>query len=164
MTMSDRIAIMDHGLVIQVGSPQAIYEQPANRFVADFIGSSNVLPGKVAGEEPGLLLVRLNTGDQVRTRYAGRLSSGVAVSVVVRPDRLVVARTPPAENANVLRGFVSRISYLGTHHQIVLRVGQDREVTVHQRAPAADETRWLPAVDEEVYASWPVACSLCFPE
>ncbi len=164
MTMSDRIAVMDRGRVLQVGSPQEIYEQPASRFVADFIGSSNVLPGRVVREEPGLLWVCLDSGEQVRAPYAGGLPAGTAVSVVVRPDRLEVASTPPTENVNVLRGVISRISYLGTHHQIVLRVGQDREVTAHQRGPVAAETRWPPAAGEEIYAAWPVSRSLCFPE
>src|SRR5262249_7805942 len=59
MTMSDRIAVMDRGAVVQVGSPQTIYECPASRFVADFIGASNVLPGRIVAAPAGLTVVRL---------------------------------------------------------------------------------------------------------
>ncbi len=167
MTMSDRIAVMDHGAVVQVGSPQAIYERPASRFVADFIGASNVLPGRVEAAPGGAVLVRLESGDAVRVPAAAALVQGAPVSIVVRPDRVEVRRTPPPDGANAIRGAVTKVSYLGTHSQIVVRAGRRLEVTVHERTPAAGEAAHVPPVPnigDEIWVAWPVAQSLCFPE
>ena len=163
MTMSDRIAVMDRGAVVQVGSPQAIYERPASRFVADFIGASNVLPGRIGPAHPGLTVVRLQSGDEVRVPDTGGLAEGTPVSVVVRPDRLEVRPVAPDEGANGLRGRVTKVSYLGTYWQIVLVAGGDLEVTVHHRT-APGEPGSLPQVGETVCAVWLPAHALCFPE
>jgi spermidine/putrescine transport system ATP-binding protein len=163
MTMSDRIAVMDRGAIAQVGSPQAIYERPASRFVADFIGASNVLPGRIRTAQAGLVVVRLQSGDEVRVPDAGGLAEGAPVSVVVRPDRLEVRSGTPGESMNALAGRVTKVSYLGTYWQIVLVGSGGLGVTVHHRT-GPGETGALPTVGDTVYAVWLPAHALCFPE
>ena len=163
MTMSDRIAVMDRGQIVQVGSPQAIYETPASRFVADFIGSSNVLPGRVVEEDGAGVAVRLGSGERVRVPRRAGLVAGAAASVVVRPDRLEVTSGVP-EGRNAVAGRVTKISYLGTHLQLVLRTADDLEITAHRRNQAAAETGWLPEVGDLVHATWTISQSLGFPE
>ncbi len=135
MTMSDRIAVMDRGRVVQVGSPQSIYETPASRFVADFIGSSNVLPGRVVGVGE-VAAVELAGGERVRIPRAPGLLTGLTASVVVRPDRMEVTDVAVPEGWNALGGRVVKVSYLGTHLQIVVRIRGGAEITAHRRSSA----------------------------
>ena len=81
LTMSDRIAVMNHGRVEQLGTPEELYERPRTRFVADFIGTTNLLAGSVeltAGS--GTALIRLGSGDRVRGRRRGASRSGIRSS------------------------------------------------------------------------------------
>ena len=163
MTMSDRIAVMDHGRVVQVGSPQSIYETPASRFVADFIGSSNVLSGRVVvvGE---MVAVELAGGERVRIPGAPGLLPRLTASVVVRPDRMEVTDGAVPEGWNALGGRVVKVSYLGTHLQIVVRILGGVEITAHRRSPPAVDGARVPEVGALVRVTWPVEHSLGFPE
>lgn len=101
--MSDRVAVMEKGRILQIGTPRDIYNRPTSRFVADFIGDTNFLPGVAAAEG-----VRLGTGEVVRTATAGR--SG-AVTLAVRPEQVRLA-APDA--AGALRATVTDLVYFGT--------------------------------------------------
>jgi spermidine/putrescine transport system ATP-binding protein len=108
LTMSDRIAVMRDGHVLQVAGPEALYERPATRFVADFIGRSNILPGTVAsGTE-----VALVNGD--RLRLATTHPVGTPVGVAVRPERIAIHRPGTAPTGrHALQGTVGRATYVG---------------------------------------------------
>jgi ABC-type Fe3+/spermidine/putrescine transport system ATPase subunit len=109
LTMSDRIGVMNEGRLLQVGSPQQIYEQPTSRFVAGFIGEINLLPATVVDHES----VRLAGGRLVSAR-TGTLA-GEAVTVAVRPERLSLfgrGETVPAR-LNAVHGRVVRRVYFG---------------------------------------------------
>ena len=92
MTMSDRIAVMRDGVILQMGAPMEIYERPATRFVADFIGESNVLEGRVTGVKEGVLSVETPAGG-VQCRGQG-FGVGDALCVAIRPEYLRVSREP----------------------------------------------------------------------
>ena len=125
LTMSDRIAVMSRGKVQQIGAAREIYEAPANRFVADFIGEANVLEVEVKRISGGLALCVLSGGRQVEcSTSAGRIGSGQHVSV--RPERLSVVG---AEGAD-LTATVMRIVYLGTDLQVLARLSGGAEVSV----------------------------------
>jgi spermidine/putrescine transport system ATP-binding protein len=121
LTMSDRIGVMNEGLLLQVGSPEQIYEHPGTRFVADFIGETAFVDGVVA--ESGV--VRLPNGSTVRTRTD--VPSGTAVTLALRPERLYLA--PPDEPApasvNQIEGTVRRRVYLGNANFYEVDVGFD---------------------------------------
>jgi len=160
MTMSDRIAVMDKGNVVQVGTPKEIYEQPVSLFVADFIGASNVLPGEIVALDKDLASVRLNAGAVIRVR-AGGLRQG-RVSVVVRPDHMrLVASAPEGARENSVVGRISKSAFLGTHLQVAVRLENGQEIAITRNLSEAESPSSF-AIDDPVQVTWPVARSLCF--
>ena len=90
LTMSDRIAVMNHGVIEQLGPPEEVYERPRTEFVAGFIGVSNLMPGSVAAVNGGQVDVRLDSGPTVRTPGDG-VAPGDRCHIVVRPEKLQIA-------------------------------------------------------------------------
>jgi spermidine/putrescine transport system ATP-binding protein len=108
LTMSDRIGVMSEGRLLQVGSPEHIYEQPANRFVAEFIGETNFVEGEVVG--PGE--VRLPDGTVVAAHT--RSGAGTAVTLTLRPEKIQLHPDgTPGREMNALSGVVKRRMYFG---------------------------------------------------
>jgi len=135
LTMSDRIAVMRNGRVEQVGAPSELYEAPASRFVADFVGDSNFLEASVLGAAPaGGWLCRAPGGLEFRAAGAGHLQVGQAVTAAIRPEKLV-----PAEDAagaglgaghNQCKGVVEEAIYAGDATRYRVALGPDGTVTV----------------------------------
>ena len=123
MTMSDRIAVMRGGRIHQIGPPRDVYENPASRFVADFIGAANLLDGEVVAMRDGTARVRLATGGAtVAVAADAPVGTGAAVTVMVRPEKIQAEIAPAGESAgaspgtddvNALTGVVRDIAYLG---------------------------------------------------
>ncbi|UWU28780.1 ABC transporter ATP-binding protein [Rhizobium sp. WSM1274] len=114
MTMADRIAVMSHGKVVQVATPAEIYEAPNCRFVADFIGDVNIFDGKVASSGNGTVEISVDSGFSVRVAASETPSAGGAVGFAIRPEKMRVGRTPPANaSINAARGELWDIAYLG---------------------------------------------------
>jgi spermidine/putrescine transport system ATP-binding protein len=153
LTMSDRIAVMNHGRVEQVGIPEDVYERPATTFVAGFIGVSNLMPASVAG--PGR--VRLDHGPEVAADTAG-LGPGEGCHAVVRPEKLRVELAGEGEGGSNelprVEGIVESSLYLGTATQIVVSLGEEVRMTV--LVPNADEAerQRLPGGGARVVLSW----------
>ncbi len=122
LTMSDRIAVMTAGRVLQVGTPLEIYEHPTNRFVADFIGESNFLDGHLESVFDGEAVVRLNSGRRIPASLAQSLPANSAISLVVRPEH---AELVPAGDDAILNGILQNIVYFGTdtHYHVALDDG-----------------------------------------
>jgi spermidine/putrescine transport system ATP-binding protein len=134
LTMSDRIAVMDHGHILQIGTPTEVYEHPASRFVADFIGESNFLTAQLVEAGPATARIRLEGGIELTARppVAGdgaAKPAGATVTVAVRPER--VALVPAADNAP-LTARVENIVYFGTDttFHLLLASGQGFVVRV----------------------------------
>jgi len=155
MTMSDRIAVMNRGRYEQLGPPQDLYERPQTRFVASFLGASNLLPGSVEGSENGYGVVRLADTTVVRVPHS-QLGGRRSVDVGVRPEkiRLMVqdAATPPGLNA--LEGTVRSTAYMGvsTQYQVELRDGHDVAVYEQNLERATGTTTHRPG--ESVRLCW----------
>ncbi len=114
LSMSDRIAVVNQGKVQQVGEPAEIYEHPANRFVANFIGESNFLDGEIVEVTGDLAAVKLNTGEVVRAVIPFHASTGTKVTVSVRPERMHVLTEPPSDkDQNMVKARIHAIAYLG---------------------------------------------------
>ena len=159
MTMSDRIAVMNQGRVEQVGSPQEVYERPANLFVADFIGSSNILFGTVLDVDGAWASVRLDAGGTARGMNARAARAGQRVALAIRPDEMqFVSGDEVGEAANRLRCRLGKASFLGTHQQIVVTTADGNELIV--RLPTSAKP---PDPDAAVAVSWPSERSTCFP-
>jgi putrescine transport system ATP-binding protein len=111
MSMASRIAVMSAGKVVQLGTPQEIYETPASRFVADFIGGVNLLPGEVIGSEGGRLLVAsAEAGGTILVEHAP-LATGMLVTLAVRPEKIILDAPPSI--ANRLEGVIRGSAYRG---------------------------------------------------
>ena len=149
LTMADRIAVMRDGRVAQIGSPDELYEAPATRWVARFLGDANVFEGRVDGDRVGNWRV-----DPAALRRVG--ASGPA-AVVVRPERMLLAPVSAADQmngaANVLRGRLAEVAYLGTARRYV--VDLERGGTVEARIPVREDRTPLTAGDE-VLVGWEV--------
>ena len=150
LTMSDRIAVMNHGRIEQVGDPEDVYERPATTFVAGFIGVSNLMPGvvKSAGARGEVLL---DSGATVSADVDG-LQDGERCHAVVRPEKLRLGdggRKDPT-----VEGLVESSLYLGTSTQLIVKLPDDVRMTV--LVPNADEAerQKLPGGGATVKVSW----------
>jgi iron(III) transport system ATP-binding protein len=117
LALSDRIAVMNQGVITQIGTPQQIYNQPSNRFVAGFIGLSSFVEGTVTQLDQGTPYAVITTSDQVNIRVPGdNLSSHQKATLAIRPEHITLhhdASLPVPEGVNVLEGEVIRAAYLG---------------------------------------------------
>jgi spermidine/putrescine transport system ATP-binding protein len=109
LAMSDRIVVMNKGLIEQVGTPEEVYRRPESRFVASFLGQSNLLPGRIAGIVDGLATVRLDKGNDIAAAAPASVKDGAAVTAIVRAQKVVLG---PPERAG-LKGRIISTSYLG---------------------------------------------------
>lgn len=115
MTVADRIAVMDHGKLIQVAPPAEVYEQPNSRYVAGFIGDVNLIEAKVESLEPGLTRLRSDATDMtLAIAQDVDAKAGDTAWIAIRPEKVKIDRDPPADQGvNALPGTVWDIGYLG---------------------------------------------------
>jgi spermidine/putrescine ABC transporter ATP-binding subunit len=116
LTMSDRIAIMNEGKIIQLDTPVALYESPASLFVADFIGESNFLSGRVTESDGDRTAVETDDGLTIWVQRLNRMDRGEEVSVAIRPEKIqILTDAPDASNdvANRFSGKIEEIIYVG---------------------------------------------------
>jgi len=125
LALSDRIAVMNGGKIAQLADPHTVYERPADPFVADFIGSSNFLRGRVVGGGDGNVQVALDGFNGLAPLTAGSarlFRDGDPVTVSVRPERIRLGGTPG--QVNVYTASVAESTFLGARNQVVMRVGE----------------------------------------
>ncbi len=133
MAIADRIAIMDKGRLRQVGTPRDIYERPADSFVAGFMGTTNLVQGKVAAREGAGALVRAASGLEVRVANAEGAAQGDAVWVSIRPEALEISTAAPGVNA--WPATIRLATYIG--ESIIYRAEMGGE-TVELHAPPSE--------------------------
>ena len=154
MTLATRIGVMDRGEIVQVGTPTDIYEFPASRFVADFIGSVNMFEGKLIEDEPGHVRIRCPELESIVYVDHGISSApGATVWVAIRPEKVCIDRVRPGGNENVVKGVVREIAYMGDMSIYLVRIesGKMVRVTLPNIERHADaRISW----DETVYLSW----------
>lgn len=157
--MSDRIAVMHGGRIEQLGTPEELYERPASRFVADFIGTTNLLRGAVAEIDGETALIRLDSGDACRIARDG-MHAGDALELSVRPEAIVLGgptdrstdgahRPEPA--APRLDGTVDQVAFLGASVQYIVRTRGGLLITAV--TPKSGPRR---PVGDQVTVSWPL--------
>jgi len=155
MSMSDRIAVMDRGRILQIGTPAEIYRDPADRFVMEFIGSPNVFAGRVERLGDGEVDVAIPGVTVVRARHAGSgLGIGAAAAVLVRPERVRLSTTPPAAPAAPLPGQIAKIADLGFISHYFVRLADGQEVLAYRLNGVEGEA--MDRIDEgqKVYLWW----------
>jgi spermidine/putrescine transport system ATP-binding protein len=131
LSMSDRIAVMSAGRVQQIGAPTEIYEHPANRFVADFIGDINLLPAKVEAVSDGTLTCRLDNGQNLTISGAQDVQQGQDGYIAIRPERLSMSATPSPDAT--LTGTLGEAIYLGTDTQYTITLDGGATLTVRSQ-------------------------------
>jgi spermidine/putrescine transport system ATP-binding protein len=151
LTMSDRIAVMDEGRTLQVGTPEEIYEHPANRFVAGFIGETNFLSGLVRGAHAGEAVVVVDGNRAVHVNTERSVGENQEVTVAVRPERVSLHGQPP--DARALPGVVEEVIYVGTDIRYLVRITEQTVVTVRQQNVGPDAAARF-SVGESVYLHW----------
>jgi len=131
LTMSDRIAVFNDGIVQQIDRPDALYEHPVNSFVANFVGENNVLTGTVETIGQGYCRVVLVAGGSVMARAVNVACPGAATSLSVRPERIsIVTDGAACEGPNRLPAVVQSTIYLGDHALAVLQAADNGEFMV----------------------------------
>jgi spermidine/putrescine transport system ATP-binding protein len=134
LSMSDRIAVMNQGLIEQLGVPRDVYEHPASPFVADFVGVLNAVDLRVDEIRDGDAVMRIGDRDRVVVAVGGALPVGASALVAVRPERVQVqARSEPASDAgSLVSGTVAQVVYLGTLTQFHVDTALGKPMIAHR--------------------------------
>jgi spermidine/putrescine transport system ATP-binding protein len=155
LTMSDRIAVMNDGAIEHLGTPRDIYERPATKFVAGFIGTSNLLSGPVATVEGARAIIRLGPGEQIVVPLADdhAVLVGEILELSVRPEKIdLTAVAPVTGGRSVVRGVVTEVVYLGTSTNYNVTTSTGAGVVVFdQNASSAED---IAVRGDNVYLSW----------
>jgi putrescine transport system ATP-binding protein len=152
MMLADRIAVMEHGRIAQVAPPVEIYEHPASRFVADFIGDVNLIEGGLAGVEGKRAIIESPAG-RLSAFHAGETNLGSRVWLAVRPEKVSLSAERPAAAENCVGGQVTGVGYLGevSIYHVRLHTG------LTMKASVANATRWPEraiGTNDTVWLTW----------
>jgi putrescine transport system ATP-binding protein len=153
MTMATRLAVMNEGRLLQVGTPSEIYETPASRFVADFIGNVNLMDGKLVVDQPDF--VEVDCGycrHRVGHGITGTL--GMAVSVALRPEKIRLRRTKPPGELNQVHGKIRDRSYFGSFTVYILELPGGHQLKVSESNVDRDRID-NPREGQDTWATWP---------
>jgi putrescine transport system ATP-binding protein len=154
MTLSSRIGVMNHGEIIQVGTPSEIYEYPNSRFVAEFIGSVTMFEGKLIEDEPSYVRIECpELAAPIYVNHGVSSAPGATVWAAIRPEKILMSREQPDQKDNWTTATVRDIAYMGDMSVYVLKLDSGAVVRVNQPnvfRHADDRITW----DERVYLSW----------
>jgi spermidine/putrescine transport system ATP-binding protein len=153
LTMSDRIAVMNDGHIEHLGTPREIYEHPRTRFVAGFIGTSNLLTGTVARMDGDRAVIELGPDERIIVPVQDpAVSQGSRLELTVRPEKIELAATPPAGEGCALRGTVTEVVYLGTSTNFSVSTTAGSDMVVYQQNSASAAN--VAARGDSVWLSW----------
>jgi spermidine/putrescine transport system ATP-binding protein len=156
LTMSDRLAVMSGGRIEQLGAPRDLYERPATRFVADFLGTSNILAGRLEKDGERWGLAGLGAGERVLVAGADGLVAGQEVEVVVRPEKMALREvtSSPPERHCALRCTVAEVVYLGTSTSYSVVTDSGAQLSVYRQNAATAPGEEI-AQGQVGWLSWP---------
>ena len=153
MTMADRLAVMDEGRILQVGTPDQVYEAPTCRFAAEFIGSTNLFQGVLEADEsrdfhcPDLPL-------PLRVQNPMNARGGLEVALSLRPERISLSYRPGAQDCNAATGHIEQIAYMGSYTLFYVRLPSGRVLSVDLSRTAVHDLERAPDYGDEVHLSW----------
>jgi spermidine/putrescine transport system ATP-binding protein len=142
LTMSDRIAVMNEGRILQLGAPGEIYERPRTRFVADFIGQTNFLEVDVTGWDGTGVEVDLPGSGALRTRTPDGIQPQGRMTLAIRPEKISLLGDLPGSEvpgSNALTGRLDEVVYVGTHTQYLVRLPGGQMLSVYRQNRAVGE-------------------------
>jgi spermidine/putrescine ABC transporter ATP-binding subunit len=158
LSMADRIAVMFDGRIAQVAPPEVLYERPSCRRVADFIGTMNLLHGRVLATADGRLRIEAEGLGEIRLP-AGAEASG-EVQVAIRPEKVRLSHEAPMDGLIAARGTIAQIAYFGDVSHVYVRTEGDLRITCNRPNRSRMEEA-PPAVGEPCWVSWrPADCIL----
>jgi putative spermidine/putrescine transport system ATP-binding protein len=162
LVMSDRIAVFNLGRLEQVGTPTELYERPATRFVAEFIGESNIFPG-VSGAAANGFCTLDSAGMRLRAVATRPLAEGERAVISVRPERIALqAGEPASATENVIGGRVTDVVYLGRSRKYVVRTAAGQEVVSLQQARSGAQPGF--EIGEAVSLRWQAEDATVLPD
>lgn len=141
-TMSDRIAILDKGRLVQVGTPQELYERPRNLFVAQFVGDANVVRGRVKWARAGLAAIETDTGTLLEVPTELAWPTGAFVALIVRPENMVLETAGNSRAGCFARGRVKRNVFVGDSTRSIVEAGgtaYSARIPSHEAVPEVEE-------------------------
>ena len=138
LTMSDRVAVMNKGQILQIGSPHDIYDRPSERFVADFIGDTNFLTAELVESNPDSSLLKLSSG---KTLSSGPSQSAVnsKVNITIRPEQAILTEDTGSAD---LTGTVTNVLYSGTDSQFHIKLASNEEFVAKVQNSGSSRRDW----------------------
>ena len=153
MTVASRVAVMDHGKLVQVDTPDRIYETPNSVYVADFIGEVNLIKGKTSSNEGGKIVIHWAEGQPaLKGTTEEAIGKGADVTFAIRPEKIAISKQRP-DAANVVEGTILDIAYLGniSTYYVKLSTGQTiKAQTANNRRISRRSFTW----EDTVFLSW----------
>ena len=123
LTMSDRIAVMSEGSVLEVGSPEQLYETPKSRFVADFLGTMNFFHGVIRQKSADEIEIEVPELGAIRSTQPSALEVNAPVSIAIRPENIRIGAPPDDRGFNSIRGRMDNAAYLGDRAHLYINIG-----------------------------------------
>ncbi|MDQ3695268.1 MAG: ABC transporter ATP-binding protein [Chloroflexota bacterium] len=158
LLMSDRIAVMAAGRILQVGTPAEVYDAPLTPFVAGFVGQSNLLAGTLRSADNGIGVVDVPAIGQLSGRLAGTASAGATVTLAIRPERIELqsrSDATPRNDWQELVGTLVEMAYVGTHWRISVLLGDGTALVAHR--PSGREVDGEPRPGDRVALRWRIS-------
>ena len=162
LSMASRIAVMDQGAVQQIAPPAELYEFPSSRFVADFIGSVNMIEGRVEGASDGRVrLACPGVATPIEMEHKSPPPVGSTAWVALRPEKIDITKEPTGEaDANTVSGMVKEVTYLGETSVYHVRISPDLPLMKVSSANLDRVTRRAFTWEDPVYLSWTATCGV----
>jgi putrescine transport system ATP-binding protein len=131
MTLASRIGVMNQGRIVQVGTPHEIYEFPATRFVADFIGNVNMFEGRIVEDEADHVVIdSAELGTQIYVGHGVSAAPDAVVWTAIRPEKIQLARDRPTGRFNNVDGTIKEIAYMGDLSVYIVQLASGKAVRV----------------------------------
>ena len=162
LSVSDRIAVMKDGDVLQIGTPNEIYESPVSAFVADFIGETNFIEGEVVEVEEEFGYMESPNYGRLKFELDKKVEVGSVVKLTIRPEKVKISKVRPRyldDNDNILKGKVEDIIYSGFQSKFYVKVGNQTFNTFKQHVDFFEEDAETIHWKDEVYVVWDSADS-----
>jgi spermidine/putrescine ABC transporter ATP-binding subunit len=131
LVMSDRIVVMNNGRIQQIGTPDELYERPANKFVAEFIGESNFIEGVVTDKQGKILVIQMSDGSKHHLRYDQNISIGDEIGFSIRPEKIFILREE-IDADHFLEGVIEEVIYAGETTRYKIRVGDHKTINLKE--------------------------------
>jgi spermidine/putrescine transport system ATP-binding protein len=163
LSLSDRIAVMNHGQIEQVGTPRDLYEKPTNLFVTNFIGQANIFDTIVIAESNNMITVDI-LGEHLTLRNAHRFKTGDRIHVVVRPEDMDAwgsNEIPVSERDGLIPGTVEEVIYKGSTVDLVIKLSNKQLISVTEFFDGDDDLIYN--IGESVYVNWTIGWEVILP-